>query len=134
MTDMVTPEGFYALRHHTLVTFAFDGIADDHLQWFSHQNALSELFLEDITDHQLELLRWSVHFDSSIGVEASFKCEAIGSSRQCRTNRIAERTQLRLRRPDNGRSSLRELVHGRVHVRTRDEQQHENAGRNRSNR
>jgi Immunity protein 50 len=77
ITDTVTAEGFYALRHHTLVTFAFDGIADDHLQWFSHQNALSELFLEDITDDQVERLRWSVHFDSSIGVEARFKCEAI---------------------------------------------------------
>jgi Immunity protein 50 len=74
MTDQVTPEGFYELRKHTLVTLAFYGIDQLEVREFNHQNALFDLALEDIRDRQLETLRWSVALDGSYGVEASFLC------------------------------------------------------------
>lgn len=77
MTDKVTPDGFYELRHHTLVTLAFDGVADNELAGFSYQNALLELSLVDISDRQLEMLRWEIRFDASIGVSARLLCETV---------------------------------------------------------
>lgn len=75
MTDQVTEQGFYALRKHTLVTFAFHGVDELELNGFNNQNALFGLRLEDISDRQLEVLKWSVGFESSFGLEASFMCE-----------------------------------------------------------
>src|SRR5687767_7038301 len=39
-TDEVTDQGFYALRKHTLATFAFRGIDELQLEGFNHQNVL----------------------------------------------------------------------------------------------
>jgi hypothetical protein len=77
MTDQVTKQGSYLLRNHTLVTLGFSGIDELQLTWFNHQNSLCGLRLEDISDRQLETLKWSVSFDSSNGLEATFMCEAI---------------------------------------------------------
>jgi hypothetical protein len=76
-TDQVTEEGFYALRKHTLATLAFCGIDELQLDGFNHQNVLFGLSLEDISDRQLELLKWRVAFDSSFGFAATFMCEQI---------------------------------------------------------
>lgn len=76
-TDQVTAEGFYELRKHTLVTLAFRGIDEARLDGFNHQNVLLALRLEDISDRQLEMLKWNVEFDSSFGLAASFMCENI---------------------------------------------------------
>jgi hypothetical protein len=77
MTDQVTEEGFYVLHKHTLVTFAFQGVDELQLNGFNNQNALFGLRPEDISDRQLELLKWSVGLDSSFGLEANFMCEEI---------------------------------------------------------
>jgi Immunity protein 50 len=77
MTDEVTEQGFYALRNHTLATFAFHGIDEVQLDGFNHQNVLFGLRLEDISDRQLEVLKWNVGFDSSFGLAATFMCEEI---------------------------------------------------------
>jgi hypothetical protein len=44
---------------------------------FNHQNALFGLLPEDISDRQLEMLKWNVGFDSSFGLAATFMCEEI---------------------------------------------------------
>jgi hypothetical protein len=72
-----TPDGFYELRKHTLVTFAFRGIEELELKSFNHQNVLFDLGLQDISDRHLEVLKWAVNFASSFGVEASFLCNEI---------------------------------------------------------
>jgi hypothetical protein len=77
ITGEVTDQGVYALRNHTLVTLAFHGIDRVELADFSYQNTLFGLRLEDITDRQLETLRWQVGFDASAGLGASFLCEDI---------------------------------------------------------
>jgi hypothetical protein len=77
MTDEVTEEGFYALRKHTLATLAFHGIDELELEGFNVQNALFGIGLEDISDRQLEVLKWRVTIDSSFGLSATFMCEEI---------------------------------------------------------
>ncbi|CAA9525345.1 MAG: hypothetical protein AVDCRST_MAG85-3183 [uncultured Solirubrobacteraceae bacterium] len=77
MTSEVDEAGFSVLRDHTLVTLRFDGIAELELGGFNDQNALFALELEDITDRQLDVLRWSIRFDSSHGVGATFLCEDV---------------------------------------------------------
>jgi len=74
MTDDVGADGAYVLRKHTLATFAFRGIDELELNGFNHQNVLWQLLLEDISDRQLEALKWAVSFSSSFGLEGSFNC------------------------------------------------------------
>lgn len=73
----VTADGFYELQNHTSAVLRFGGIAQLHLEEFNHQNALMGLQLEDISSHQLELLRWNVSFDAAHGLDATFMCRSI---------------------------------------------------------
>jgi hypothetical protein len=77
MTAEIDPEGFHVLKNHVLVTLLFIGIDENHIKWFNQQNVLEELAIVDISARQLEHLKFEVHFDSSFGVEAEFKCRAI---------------------------------------------------------
>lgn len=77
MTSDVTPEGFYKLRHHTLATLLFSGIDEMSTADFNQQNVLGDLLLKDISERQLEVLKWEVVFEASFGFEARFLCEAI---------------------------------------------------------
>jgi hypothetical protein len=70
-------DGRYVLKHHTLVTFQFLEIDGLTLEGFNHQNALHGLSIKDISDYQLENLKFEVRFDGSLGVDAKFKCRAI---------------------------------------------------------
>jgi Immunity protein 50 len=77
MTPEVTPDGFYVLKNHTLVTLRFAGIDQLELEGFNQQNVLADLVLRDISLRQLAVLKWEVEFDSSFGVGARFLCERI---------------------------------------------------------
>ena len=77
MTPDVTREGFYVLRHHTLVTLNFVGVDQLDLGGFNQQNVLTGLVLRDISARQLDVLNWEVEFDPSFGVGASFLCEHV---------------------------------------------------------
>ena len=77
MTSDVTPDGFYVLKNHMLVTLGFAGIDQLELDGFNQQNVLADLVLRDISSRQLDVLRWEVEFDSSFGVGARFLCERI---------------------------------------------------------
>lgn len=76
-TSEVTPEGFHRLQNHTLATLLFTGVDGLSLDGFNHQNVLFGLSLVDISDRQLDQLRWEVAFDSSHGVAARFLCETV---------------------------------------------------------
>lgn len=76
-TSETTSEGFYVLRNHTLATLRCAGIDQLSLEGFNHQNVLFDLSLVDISDRQLDRLRWEVSFDSSFGVAAQFLCETV---------------------------------------------------------
>ena len=70
-------DGSYVLKNHTRVTFQFLEFDELVLEGFNHQNALQGLRLIDISDRQLEDLKFEVGFDGIFGVDASFKCKSI---------------------------------------------------------
>jgi hypothetical protein len=77
MTPEVDDRGFYVLKNHVLVTFLFRGIDENTVKEFNQQNVLWELAIVDISSRQLERLRFEIHFASSFGVEAEFKCRSV---------------------------------------------------------
>ncbi len=77
MTSQIDDRGYYVLDRKAVVTFRFRDIVEPSIDGFNHQNVLFGLTLKDISDHQLEDIRFEVTFDSSYGVNASFKCRAI---------------------------------------------------------
>ena len=89
MTSKVDERGCYVLKNHTIVTFSFKGIDESCLKWFNQQNSLWELAILDISSRQLEKLKFQVHFSSSFGVEAEFKCRAIEILSADRTDLVA---------------------------------------------
>ncbi|HEY2170574.1 MAG TPA: Imm50 family immunity protein [Candidatus Angelobacter sp.] len=77
MTSEVNNRGYYVLRNHVLVGFIFRAIDEFSMNGFNQQNALWSLDILDITSRQLEFLEFEVHFASSFGVEATFKCHSV---------------------------------------------------------
>lgn len=77
VTDQLEPDGLYRVRHHTLVTIAFYGVDNLNLSGFSHLNELHGIQFHDIADRGLELLKWEVSFDGSLGMCARFLCGRI---------------------------------------------------------
>ena len=77
MTPEVDAKGFYVLKNHMLVTLLFSGIDESFVKWFNQQNVLRELAIVDISSRQLERLKFEIHFASSFGLEAEFKCRSV---------------------------------------------------------
>jgi Immunity protein 50 len=76
-TPEVDSQGFYILKNHVLVSFLFSGIDESTVTGFNQQNVLWDLAIIDISSKQLEYLKFEVHFSSSFGVEAEFKCRSV---------------------------------------------------------
>ncbi len=77
MTNQVSAEGYFVLRHHTLVRFRFGGVDQLTLSGFNHQNAIWELVIENVAEPELERAKYDVTFVGSFGVEAHFVCQRI---------------------------------------------------------
>jgi hypothetical protein len=67
-------DGKYVLKNHTLVTFQFVEIDELSLDGFNHQNVLSALSINNISDQQSESLKFEVHFGGIFGVDVRFRC------------------------------------------------------------
>lgn len=70
-------DGHYVLIHHTFVTFLFKEIDGLVLEGFNHQNTLQDLQITDISNRQLENLKFEVSIDGNFGIEAKFSCKSI---------------------------------------------------------
>jgi hypothetical protein len=77
MTSEIDEEGFYKLVKHTLVRLAFLELYELSLTDFNHQNVLWGLGITDISDRQLERIKFEVVFSASWGVAAKFQCAAV---------------------------------------------------------
>jgi hypothetical protein len=77
MTSEVAASGHYVLRRHTLVTLRFTGATEVRMAHFNNQNALMGLWIKDITERQLEGLRYEVGFDGSFGLDAGLLCRDV---------------------------------------------------------
>jgi hypothetical protein len=69
--------GAYVLRNHSAVTLRFREICELKLDGFNHQNVLAGLRIIDISDRQLERIRFEVFFDGIFGVSANLQCHSI---------------------------------------------------------
>ena len=72
-TQEVDAKGFFVLKNHTLTVFRFFEFSELDLKWFAPQNALLELEVVESPASP----PFTVHMPSSVGCEASFKCERI---------------------------------------------------------
>jgi len=64
---------FASVRIH----FLFFNISNLRLSEFFNYNSLLDLSITDVRECQMEEVRFTVHFDPSIGTEASFQCQEI---------------------------------------------------------
>jgi hypothetical protein len=77
MTSQVDEQGRYVLENHVAVTFKFIEIYKLSLEDFNQQNVLQGLSIEDISERQLERIKFEVSFDGIFGVTARFQCNSI---------------------------------------------------------
>lgn len=77
MTSEIAADGIYVLKHHTLISFHFAGVVEVQLEEFNNQNVLRDLDIIEISDRQMELLKYEVHFDSTFGLDARFLCREV---------------------------------------------------------
>jgi hypothetical protein len=77
MTSEIDEKGFYKLTKHTLVQLAFLELYELSLTDFNHQNVLQALAILDISDRQLERIKFEVRFSNSWGVAAKFQCAQV---------------------------------------------------------
>jgi hypothetical protein len=74
MTKEVTPEGFFVLRNHTLVTFKFYDVGDVQMRGFNHQNAIFGLSINRLERSQRPSPYYFVGLEPAFGIEATFNC------------------------------------------------------------
>ena len=77
MDPQVDESGGYGLKNNFAVTFRFDKVVELSLEDFNHQNVLQELIVIDVSDRQLEMVKFQVSFDGIFGVSAKFQCHSI---------------------------------------------------------
>lgn len=74
LTNEVAPDGFYVLKHHTLATLRFHGVYKLELDDFNFQNAIYGLALERKEHSVGPSPYFTVTFEGSFGIEATFEC------------------------------------------------------------
>jgi len=77
ITDQVGDDGRYRLDKHIIVTFRFYGMDNLIIRDFNHLNTMHGIGLRDVSDRQLERLKWDIRFAGSLRLTASFLCERI---------------------------------------------------------
>ncbi len=77
MTNKVDERGYYVLKNHTDVTLRFLDVDNFLAQDFNHQNVLQSLEIKDISNRQMEPVKFEVEFSTSFGLEMSFVCRAV---------------------------------------------------------
>ncbi len=77
MTSQIDEQGRYVLKNHVAVTFRFNEIYELKLEDFNHQNVLQGLSIVDVSDKQLERIKFEVSFDGIFGLSAKFQCNSV---------------------------------------------------------
>jgi len=77
MTNEVDERGCYRCRFHTLVTLRFLQADSLQIDDFNGQNALWGLEIIDISERQMEDIKFEVHFSKSFGLGMDFVCKGV---------------------------------------------------------
>ena len=67
----------YIQKNNVIVNFLFFGVTKLQLFDFNHQNVLQDIYIKEMSEQQLEQVKFEVVFESSFGVGAEFQCSAI---------------------------------------------------------
>ena len=73
MTSEVTSAGFYKQEHDSIVHFLFEQVTDLELDGLNHQNVLSSLDFEVVTDAESGSSLLSVELSHCYGLSGGFK-------------------------------------------------------------
>ncbi len=76
VTPDVDSKGFYKLIKHCLIHFQFDGVEENTLKWFNHQNVIEDIFLGPAKGYNGQDLI-GIEFASIYGAQLDFKCLAV---------------------------------------------------------
>ena len=77
MTPQIDERGSYVLKNHVAVSLRFIEIYELKLEEFNQQNVLQGLSISNVSNRQLERIRFEVSFDGIFGVTAKFQCNSI---------------------------------------------------------
>jgi hypothetical protein len=77
MTSQIDERSSYVLKNHVAATFRFIEIYELKLDDFNQQNVLQGLSILDISERQLDRIKFEVTFDGIFGVSAKFQCNSI---------------------------------------------------------
>ena len=77
MTSEVDSNGYFVLRHHTLVTLRFREIEDLRIEAFNHQNAIFGLTIVQRVRESNVSPYFSVELKRAFGIDSTFKCLGI---------------------------------------------------------
>jgi hypothetical protein len=77
MTDEIARSGAYVCRHHCIVELLFVDVVQLELDDFNHQNALMGLEIAEVSERQLERVKFEVHFDGAYGTDLRFSCRSV---------------------------------------------------------
>lgn len=74
MTNEVDGKGYFVRKNHVLVTLRFVEVSESEFSGFNQQNVLWALEIEDISNRQLERVKYAVTFPTSYGFAGSLQC------------------------------------------------------------
>lgn len=74
LTNDVDPKGYYVATKHTLVTMRFSDVDNFKMEGFNHQNAIFGLVIEQKTREGGPTPYFTVDFEPSFGMDATFTC------------------------------------------------------------
>lgn len=77
MTTDVDKDGFYILKHKSLVTLEFTEVAVEKIECFNQQNVISAIVIVDIDPAKNDGRRFEIEFGASYGCEATFQAKRI---------------------------------------------------------
>ena len=77
MTSQIDERGQYVLKNHVSVIFRFVEIYQLSLEDFDQQNVLQRFHIVDVSDRQLERIKFEVLMSGTFGVTAKFQCNSI---------------------------------------------------------
>src|SRR6266436_3276343 len=77
MTSEIDERNRYVLKNHLAVTIRFIEIYNLSMKDFNHQNVLQGLNIDDISDPELERIKFEVSFDGIFGVSVKLQCKSI---------------------------------------------------------
>lgn len=70
-------EGRYVLKNESLVTLGFFEIDGLTVSDFNNQNVLQDLYIQVVSDRQMENIKFDVSFEGLDGLDAKFSCRAV---------------------------------------------------------